>query len=293
MDILNKKTSLFKLSYGCRILFIITLLLSIFDIFLRTYMPTFIQKIIDLLNSEDLSSNKSMIEIEVQKNILILISFGLLIGISTITGSYLNVIARYRYAKNLRYALFTKVQNFSFQDIDKYPTGVIVNYLNTDVDNIAKVFRIFSVALIKMPVMFLSALIFALNQSIELSIIFSVSLPILFIFFIIMWKYGMPIFYRTFKKSDEYNNKLQENLHSIKVIKSYVIELKEQKKHDSINNEMGEISIKGEKIFTWYHIVTMNTIFMSLITLVLIGVNQVLENKITPGKHGHKKLTFL
>ncbi|WAM00769.1 hypothetical protein NWE60_04875 [Mycoplasmopsis felis] len=69
----------------CRILFIITLLLSIFDIFLRTYMPTFIQKIIDLLNSEDLSSNKSMIEIEVQKNILILISFGLLIGISTIT----------------------------------------------------------------------------------------------------------------------------------------------------------------------------------------------------------------
>ncbi|MCU9937992.1 ABC transporter transmembrane domain-containing protein [Mycoplasmopsis felis] len=146
MDILNKKTSLFKLSYGfCRILFIITLLLSIFDIFLRTYMPTFIQKIIDLLNSEDLSSNKSMIEIEVQKNILILISFGLLIGISTITEFYLNVIARYRYAKNLRYALFTKVQNFSFQDIDKYPTGVIVNYLNTDVDNIAKVFRIFSV----------------------------------------------------------------------------------------------------------------------------------------------------
>lgn len=283
MDTLNKKTSLFKLSYGCRVLFIITLLLSIFEIFLRTYMPTFIQKIIDLLNSEDLSSNKSMIEIEVQKNILILISFGLLIGISTITGSYLNVIARYRYAKNLRYALFTKVQNFSFQDIDKYPTGVIVNYLNTDVDNIAKVFRIFSVPLIKMPVMFLSALIFALNQSIELSIIFSVSLPILFIFFIIMWKYGMPIFYRTFKKSDEYNNKLQENLHSIKVIKSYVTELKEQKKHDSINNEMGEISIKGEKIFTWYHIVTMNTIFMSLITLVLIGVNQVLENKITPG----------
>ncbi|MCU9932254.1 hypothetical protein NW064_02505 [Mycoplasmopsis felis] len=56
---------------------------------------------------------------------------------------------------------------------------------------------------------------------------------------------------------------------------------------------MGEISIKGEKIFTWYHIVTMNTIFMSLITLVLIGVNQVLENKITPGKYGHKKLTFL
>ncbi|UWV78689.1 ABC transporter transmembrane domain-containing protein [Mycoplasmopsis felis] len=141
--------------------------------------------------------------------------------------------------------------------------------------------------------MFLSALIFALNQSIELSIIFSVSLPILFIFFIIMWKYGILIFYRTFKKSDEYNNKLQENLHSIKVIKSYVIELKEQKKHDSINNEMGEISIKGEKIFTWYHIVTMNTIFMSLITLVLIGVNQVLENKITPGKYGHKKLTFL
>ncbi|UWW01243.1 hypothetical protein ONA02_05830 [Mycoplasmopsis felis] len=41
--------------------------------------------------------------------------------------------------------MFTKVQNFSFQDIDKYPTGVIVNYLNTDVDNIAKVFRIFSV----------------------------------------------------------------------------------------------------------------------------------------------------
>ncbi|MCU9940125.1 ABC transporter transmembrane domain-containing protein [Mycoplasmopsis felis] len=77
--------------------------------------------------------------------------------------------------------------------------------------------------------MFLSALIFALNQSIELSIIFSVSLPILFIFFIIMWKYGTPIFYRTFKKSDEYNNKLQENLHSIKVIKSYVTELKEQK----------------------------------------------------------------
>ncbi|UWV85611.1 ABC transporter transmembrane domain-containing protein [Mycoplasmopsis felis] len=90
--------------------------------------------------------------------------------------------------------MFTKVQNFSFQDIDKYPTGVIVNYLNTDVDNIAKVFRIFSVPLIKMPVMFLSALIFALNQSIELSIIFSVSLPILFIFFIIMWKYGIANF---------------------------------------------------------------------------------------------------
>ncbi|MGZ9756339.1 ABC transporter ATP-binding protein [Mycoplasma sp. 4423] len=278
---MNHKISLFSITYGTRILFLVTILLGVSSIILETYMPLFVKDITDTVS--DAFKNYNDKYHIVLKNAALLVSFGILIGGFTMLSSYLNVIARYRFAKNLRLKLFSKIQTFSFEDMDKFSTGVIVNRLNTDIDNIVKLYGIMGRPLFRLPIMFISSLVFAITQSGVLSIIFAVSLPLLFGFFLIMWKYGIPIFYKTFKKSDQYNTKLQENLNSMRLIKSYVTENQEAQNHDAVNNQMRDINIKGEKVFTWYHIVIMNTIFMSVIALVVIGVNQVLAQKIKIG----------
>ncbi|TDV23048.1 ATP-binding cassette subfamily B protein [Mycoplasmopsis mustelae] len=277
----NKKITLFSISYGTRWLFLTTIILNIVSIILETYMPLFVKNILDTINKTSLSYDIKYQAIV--KYSIYLIVFGVLTGIFTLLAAYLNVVARYRYAKNLRYVLFAKVQTFSFEDLDKFSTGVIVNRLSSDVDNIVKLYGIIGRPLFRLPIMFVASIVFAAQQSGTLSIIFAITLPLLLIFFVIMWKYGIPIFSKTFKKTDEYNSKLQENLNSMRVIKSYVTEEQEQVKHDQINLEMRDISIKGEKIFTWYHIVIMNTIFMSVITLVLIGIPMVLKQEIEIG----------
>ena len=155
------------------------------------------------------------------------------------------------FAKNLRHDLFYKVQTFSFANIDKFSTSSIVTRLTTDVANIQMAFQVSIRMTIRCVMMLVLAFVMAFRISPQLSVIFCVALPLLAfgLFFIISRVHG--IFERVFKTYDKLNNVVQENLHGIRVVKSFVQEEHETKKFTKVSGTIHDDFVKAERILAF------------------------------------------
>ena len=157
--------------------------------------------------------------------------FGVLSGRSA-------AVASAGFAKNLRKDMYYNVQNFSFSNIDKFSTASIVTRLTTDVTNVQNAYQMIIRLAFRCPVMLILSVVMALKISPQLSLIYAGCIPVLaFGLFFIMSK-AHPIFERVFKKYDKLNNVVQENLHGIRVVKSFVREEREIEKFDAISEEI-------------------------------------------------------
>ena len=148
---------------------------------------------------------------------LVSLTFGILSGRSA-------SIASAGFAKNLRKDMFENVQNFSFSNIDKYSTASIVTRLTTDVTNVQMAFMMIIRIAVRSPFMLISAMIMAFNVAGSLAFVFLGCIPILAIALYFIMTRTHPIFERVFKTYDKLNNVVQENLHGIRVVKSFVRE---------------------------------------------------------------------
>jgi ATP-binding cassette subfamily B protein len=153
-------------------------------------------------------------------------------------------IASAGFARNLRHDIYYHVQNFSFANIDKFSTASIVTRLTTDITNVQNAYLMVIRAAIRSPIIMIFALIMAFHIDAKISTIFLVIIPVLGfgLWFIVTFVH--PIFQRVFKTYDKLNNVVQENLHGIRVVKSFTRENFEEKK-------FGEISQRIFKDFSW------------------------------------------
>ncbi len=134
------------------------------------------------------------------------------------------------FGKNLRHDLFERVQGFSFSNIDRFSTSSLVTRLTTDVTNLQNAYMMIIRGAIRGPLMVVFSLIMAFTMSPKLSTIFVVIVPVLAFGLFYIARKAMPIFRRVFKKYDELNNSIQENVKGMRVVKSYVREGYEEKK---------------------------------------------------------------
>ncbi len=152
------------------------------------------------------------------------------------------------FAKNLRQDMFYRVQNFSFSNIDKFSSASIVTRLTSDVANLQMSFQMLIRMAIRSPMMLILALISALNISVKLSLVFCVALPILAAALVLLVPRVFKIFDRGFKNMDRLNNVVQENVHGIRVVKSFVREKKETEKFTDISTTLYNDFGKAERI---------------------------------------------
>ncbi len=144
-------------------------------------------------------------------------------------------IASSGFAKNLRHDMFYNVQKFSFSNIDKFSTGSIITRLTTDITNVQMAYQMLIRLGIRAPIMIIFSLIFSFRISVQISMIFLATIPVLGIgLLFIMW-HVHPIFVRVFNTYDRLNNVVQENLLGIRVVKSYTREDHEEKKFGGIS----------------------------------------------------------
>ena len=136
------------------------------------------------------------------------------------------------FGKNLRRDLFSRVQGFSFSNIDRFSTSSLVTRLTTDVTNIQNAYMMIIRGAIRGPLMVVFSLIMAFTMSPRLSTIFVVVVPVLAFGLFYIARKAMPIFRRVFKKYDALNNSIQENVKGMRVVKSYVREDYEKEKFD-------------------------------------------------------------
>ena len=217
----------------------------------------------------------------VQKSILLVICAlaSLFFGVAS---AWLASKAGTGFAKNLRHDMFHHVQSFSFSNIDKFSTASIVTRLTSDVANLQMSFQMMIRMAIRSPMMLILALVSALGINVRLSLVFCVALPILVIALICLVPTVFKIFDRVFKTYDKLNNTVQENIHGIRVVKSFVREAKETEKFTSVSGAIYRDFCKAERIMALNNPIMQLCVYGCMIAISWIGAGMVVASGNNP-----------
>ena len=142
------------------------------------------------------------------------------------------------FARNLRHDMFYRVQSFSFSNIDRFSTASIVTRLTSDVANLQMTFQMMIRMAFRSPMMLILSMFSAMRISTKLSMVFLAALPILMVALAVLAPMVFKIFDRVFRTYDKLNNVVQENIHGIRVVKSFVREEKEISKFTDISGSI-------------------------------------------------------
>ena len=186
------------------------------------------------------------------------------------------------FAKNLRHDMFHRVQNFSFSNIDRFSTASIVTRLTSDVANLQMTFQMLIRMAIRSPMMLILAMFSSMRISVRLSLIFFAALPILLASLLILAPMVFKIFDRGFKVLDKLNNVVQENIHGIRVVKSFVREEKETDKFTSISGTIYQDFSKAEKILALNSPIMQFCVYACMIAISWFGARMVVASGNNP-----------
>lgn len=151
-------------------------------------------------------------------------------------------------ARNLRKDMFYKIQDYSFENIDRFSTSSLVTRLTTDVTNVQNAYMMIIRTAIRCPLMLIFAFVMAFVMGGKMAFIFLIVAPILGFGLFLVIRKAMPLFRAVFKKYDALNSSIQENVKAIRVVKSYVREDYEKKKFGHAAAEVCNDFTKAERL---------------------------------------------
>ncbi len=187
-------------------------------------------------------------------------------------------IASAGFAKNLRKAMFGNVQRFSFSNIDKFSSSSIITRLTTDVTNVQNAFQMMVRLAFRAPMMIIFALIFSFRIDARLSFIFLTVIPVLGIGLVLIATRVHPIFVRVFRTYDKLNNIVQENLHGIRVVKSYIREDHEENKFEDISGTIFQDFSKAERRLAYNMPLMQFCLYTSMLLLSWFGAKAIIAS---------------
>ena len=241
----------------------------------EVYMEVTIPSVMSVLINEGIEMGN--VSVVVQQGILLALCAlcSLAFGVaSAFFGSY----AATGFARNLRHDMYHKVQTFDFSNIDKFSTSSIVTRLTTDVANLQMSFQMMIRMAIRCPMMLIMASVSAFRISPKLCLIYCVVLPLLAFALLTLTRLVHSIFTRVFKTYDKLNNVVQENLHGIRVVKSFVREEKETEKFTSISGEIYNDFVKAEHIMAFNNPLMQLAVYTCMIVISYLGARMVVES---------------
>ena len=186
------------------------------------------------------------------------------------------------FARNLRHDMYHHVQNYSFSNIDKFSTASIVTRLTSDVANLQMTFQMMIRMAIRCPMMLILALISALRISVKLSSIYLQVMPVLVVTLVCQVPVVFKIFDKGCRMIDKMNNIVQENVHGIRVVKSYVREEKESDKFTGISAELARNFSKAEKILALNSPLMMFCVYCCMLSISWVGAQMVVQSGNNP-----------
>ena len=224
-----------------------------------------------------------------KKNMTYILEIGLALVLcavlSLITGALAgrsSAIASAGFAKNLRHDIFYSIQKFSFSNIDKFSTASIVTRLTTDVTNVQNAYMMVIRLAVRSPVMMICALTMAFRINIKISLIFLVIIPVLGFGLWFITIYVHPIFERVFKTYDRLNNVVQENLHGIRVVKSFTREEHEESKFGRISHTIFKNFTSAEKTLAFNMPLMQVCIYTAMILISWLSAKAIVASGNNP-----------
>ena len=215
---------------------------------------------------------------------LITLGVAMLSLLSGIQASKYASYASAGFAKNLRKDLFSKIQSFSFTNIDKFSTAGLITRFTTDVNNIQNSFQLLIRGFVRAPLMMCVAIFMSFMINPGLSMIFVVAVLFLgtFLAFIIFKVH--PIFIAAIRKYDDINASLQENINGIRVVKAYIREKYETGKFKKATENLKNMLLKGENIIIFVSPVMQLTVFSCILLLSWFGAKMIVVRELTTGE---------
>lgn len=213
--------------------------------------------------------------------LMVLLAFCMMLG--GVLGAYFAVKASVNFAAGLRKDVFTKVQQFSFANIEKFSTGSLVTRLTNDITNMQNVICMGLRMLLRAPGMLIGGLIMAIMMNARLAMILGIVIPILIFAILLVIKTAFPRFDTMQRKIDSLNSRIQENITNVRVVKSFVRDDFEKETFNTANEELKEKSLSAMKIV----ILTMPimTLAMNITTMAVVwyGGKQIIVGDMPVG----------
>ena len=186
------------------------------------------------------------------------------------------------FARNLRHDMFYRVQNFSFSNIDRFSTASIVTRLTSDVANLQMTFQMMIRMAFRSPMMLILAMFSAMRISTKLSMVFLAALPILMVALAVLAPMVFKIFDRAFKTIDRLNTIVQENIHGIRVVKSFVRAEKETEKFTDVSTTICKDLSMAEKILALNSPIMQFCVYACMIAISWFGAKMVVASGNNP-----------
>ena len=188
------------------------------------------------------------------------------------------------FAKNLRKAMFHNIQNFSFENIDKYSTAGLVTRLTTDVTNLQNAFQMIIRMFVRAPISLICAMFMSFYINFKLALIFVCAIIFLGVALYFIMTHAHPYFKEVFKKYDNLNASVQENLTGIRVVKAYVREEHEINKFKKASEQIYNYFKKAEGILIFNNPIMMFSMYTCIITLSWLGAKMIVSSTMTTGE---------
>lgn len=256
---------------------IITPIFVTFEVIMELLIPLLMSTLID-----NGISTGNMKHVFVVGGVMVVIAglsllFGVLSGKSA-------ALASTGFAKNLRKSMYENIQSFSFSNIDKYSTAGLVTRMTTDVTNVQNSYQMILRMCFRAPMMLIFALIMSFTISKKLSSLFLVAIVFLGICLALIISNAHPVFMKVFKKYDDLNASVQENVNAIRVVKAYVREDYEIKKFEKAADNVYKLFVKAESILACNMPAMMLSVYGCILGLSWFGANMIVGGSLTTGQ---------
>lgn len=261
-----------KLLHGLQKKYIVNTVLSpiamIGEVVLEVFIPMVMAKIIDVgIANFDLPY--------VVKFGLIMVLMAIISLCCGVLGTVFSTRAAQGFASNLRERLYSKIQTFSFSNIDKFSTASLVTRLTTDCTMTMNVYRMLIHMCVRSPFMLVAGSIMAFNMNARLSIIFLVAIPVIAISILGISSSAHPLFEKMMKKFDKLNGAIQENLIGIRVVKAFVRGNFEEEKFIKTAEDVKNAQVKAEKRIIFMMPIMQLVMYISMCCVMWFGGKQV------------------
>ncbi|WP_461818779.1 ABC transporter ATP-binding protein [Faecalimonas sp.] len=206
----------------------------------------------------------------------------LMAGLALFTGAVAGSVAATGscgFAKNLRKDMFYRIQTYSFMNIDKFSTSSLVTRLTTDVTNVQMAYMMLIRVAIRCPLMLIFSFTMAFIMGGKMAWIFVILVPVLGAGLFTIIRLAMPLFKRVFKKYDNLNNSIQENIKGMRVVKSYVREEYEKEKFEKAADNICQDFTKAEKILAYNNPLMQFCMYTVMIFVMYFGSYVIITSR--------------
>lgn len=251
---------------------IITMLLMVCEVIIECLIPFITARLVNQI--------KAGVELSV------LLKTGIVLAVFAMVSLCCGGVAAYTcskasagFAKNLRHDIFTRIQSFSFHNIDKFSTSSLVTRLTTDINNVQMSYMMIIRIAIRSPLMFTFAIIMAYIMGGALATTFVVVVPVLVCGLLLVARTAMPAFRRVFKKYDRLNESVEENVRAMRVVKGFSREEYEKQKFTEAATDICKDFTKAERVVALNGPIMQICLYFNMIFVLIVGSKLTIESQ--------------